>query len=171
MLLDFDPRVVGFSSQPFALRWWDGKRERRHTPDFFARRADGTGVVVDVRADDRIEPRDAEAFAVTAAACEQVGWVFERVGEMPPVFVANVRWLSRYRHPRCGRREDVAERLLEVFARPTRLLIGADGAGERLGVLPVLYHLMWRGILVADLDSAPLGAATLVRSAAEGSPR
>jgi hypothetical protein len=34
---------------------------RRHAPDYFARRADRTGVVIDVRADDRIESADAEA--------------------------------------------------------------------------------------------------------------
>jgi hypothetical protein len=54
MFLDFDPAVVGFSSQPFTLLWRDGRRQRRHTPDFFARLADGTGVVVDVRPDERI---------------------------------------------------------------------------------------------------------------------
>lgn len=50
MLLDFDPDVTAVSSQPFWLRWRgkDG-RDRRHAPDFFARLADGTGVVVDIR--------------------------------------------------------------------------------------------------------------------------
>jgi len=47
MLLDFDPDVVAFSSQPFWLLWHDGKRPRRHSPGFFARLADGTGLVVD----------------------------------------------------------------------------------------------------------------------------
>jgi hypothetical protein len=102
MLLDFDPEVVGYSSQPFWLRWHDGRR-RRHAPDFFVRLIDGTGVVVDVPADDRIEVRDAEAFAATERACTQVGWRFRRVGVLDPVFAANVRWLAGYRHPRCYR--------------------------------------------------------------------
>ncbi len=74
MLLDFDRDVVGLASQPFWLRWHDGVRERRHAPDFFARLADGTGVVVDVRADDRIEPADVEAFEATGptAAAEHI---------------------------------------------------------------------------------------------------
>jgi hypothetical protein len=63
MLMDFDPSVTGIASQPFWLHWQDGGgRPRRHAPDFFARRADGRGVVVDVRPDDRIPPRDAEVF-------------------------------------------------------------------------------------------------------------
>jgi hypothetical protein len=40
----------------------------------------GRGVVVDVRADDRIPDRDAQAFAATARACDLVGWRFRRVG-------------------------------------------------------------------------------------------
>jgi hypothetical protein len=72
MLMDFDPGIVGIASQPFWLHWQDGDgRWRRHAPDYFARRADGTGVVVDVRPDDRIPAKDAEVFRVMAAACRQ----------------------------------------------------------------------------------------------------
>ena len=65
MLLDFDPDVTAVSSQPFWLRWQgeDG-RDRRHAPDFPSRLADGAGVVVDIRPDDRIPEKDAEVFAV-----------------------------------------------------------------------------------------------------------
>ena len=59
MLMDFDPDVRAVSSQPFWLRWRDGRgKSRRHAPDFFAGKADGTGVVVDVRPDDRVPERD-----------------------------------------------------------------------------------------------------------------
>ena len=163
MLLDFDPQVTGFASQPFWLHWAAAGGVRRHLPDYFARRADGVGVVIDVRADDRIEPEDAEAFAATAAACEAVGWQFHRVGALEAVFAANVRWLSRYRHPRCGRREDLIVRLLDVFEQPTPLFAGAERVGDRLLVLPVLYHLLWRQVLVVDMCSALLGPSTLVR--------
>ncbi|MEV2273229.1 TnsA-like heteromeric transposase endonuclease subunit [Nonomuraea africana] len=48
MLLDFDRTVNGIASQPFWLFWTtqDGKT-RSHAPDYFARRRDGAGVVVD----------------------------------------------------------------------------------------------------------------------------
>jgi hypothetical protein len=119
-------------------------------------------VVIDVRADDRIEPADAEAFEATARACAEVGWVFHRVGAVDAVLVANVRWLSRYRHPRCGTRRDVADRLLEVFADPMPLFEGAAQVGDRLAVLPVLFHLMWGQALVADLAGGPLRPSSLV---------
>jgi hypothetical protein len=162
MLLDFDPLVTAFASQPFWLHWLAADGPRRHLPDYFARRADGGAVVVDVRADDRIEARDAEAFEVTAAACASVGWGFGRVGALPSVFAANVRWLSRYRHPRCGRREDLAATALSVFWQPTSLFAGAEQVGDRLAVLPVLYHLLWRQMLVVDLGSALLGPDSVV---------
>ena len=110
-LLDFDQEITGIASQPFWLYWTGERGRRRHAPDYFARRADGTGVVIDVRADDRIEAVDAEAFAVTAAACARLGWEFRRVGEIEPVPGSNVRWLARYRHPRCAGRAEVTRRL------------------------------------------------------------
>lgn len=163
MLMDFDPAVRAVSSQPFWLRWRDGGgRSRRHAPDFFARKADGIGVVVDVRPDDRIPVRDAETFMVTAVACEAAGWEYWRAGDLDAVLVANVRWLSRYRHRRCLVPE-VAAVLLEAFAGGRGLFEGAELAGDRLRVLPVLFHLMWQRQLAADL-AAPLGMSTVVRA-------
>lgn len=161
MLLDFDRDVVGFASQPFWLHWPGVKRWRRHAPDFFVRRRDGGGVVIDVRADDRIEAADAEAFEVTARACAEVGWAFRRVGVVDGVLAANLRWLSRYRHPRYGTRAELVESLLQVFAEPTALFAGAARAGDRIGVLPVLFHLLWRQDLVVDLAAAPLAVSTI----------
>jgi hypothetical protein len=161
MLMDFDPEVTAVASQPFWLRWrGEDDEARRHVPDYFARRRDGSAVVVDVRPDDRIPSRDAETFAVTAAACESAGWDYRRSGNLDPVLAANVRWLSRYRHRRFGV-PGVASALLEAFAGGRALFDGAGLAGDRLRTLPVLYHLMWRRTLAADL-SAPLGTATAV---------
>ncbi|MBC9729825.1 TnsA-like heteromeric transposase endonuclease subunit [Streptomyces sp. TRM68367] len=168
ILLDFDPEVVGISSQPFWLHWHDGERERRHAPDYFVRRADGSAVVVDVRADGRIEPRDAEAFEVTRLVCAQAGWGFERVGEPEAVLLANARWLSRYRHPRCLRGSE-AERLRDVFAAPGPLMAGADAAGDRLATLPALFHLLWLQELAAEEMAAELlGPDTVVHLANGG---
>ncbi|MEV8517496.1 TnsA-like heteromeric transposase endonuclease subunit [Dactylosporangium sp. NPDC051484] len=163
MLLDQDRDVVAFASQPFWLLWTQHGRMRRHAPDFFARRADGTAVVIDVRPDDRIEQADAEAFDATARACAEVGWSYRRVSTPDPVLVANVRWLARYRHPRCRGRRDVVEALLAVFAEPTGLFAGVAEVGDRLAVLPVAYHLLWRQVLRVDLTTEPLRPGSLVR--------
>ena len=51
MALDFDPTVVGIASQPFGCPGGDDAGKLiSHAPDFFARRADGTSVVVEMQA-------------------------------------------------------------------------------------------------------------------------
>ncbi|MDI5975855.1 TnsA-like heteromeric transposase endonuclease subunit [Amycolatopsis magusensis] len=161
MALDFDPAVVGFSSQPFRLSWQEAGKTRSHTPDYFARLSDGTGVVVDVRADDRIERQDMEAFAATARACESVGWQFRRVGALDAVRAANLRWLAGYRHPRCLHARRAAD-LQRVFRDPVPLLDGVGRVGDPIAVLPTLFHLLWRHVLETDLDSSPLAASSMV---------
>ncbi|HEX9541196.1 MAG TPA: TnsA-like heteromeric transposase endonuclease subunit [Streptosporangiaceae bacterium] len=168
MLMDFDPGIAGIASQPFWLHWQDEDgRSRRHAPDFFARRADGGGLVVDVRPDERIPPEDAEVFRMTAMACGQAGWEFRRAGTIDPVVRANVRWLSRYRHPRC-RREPTATELLEAFTAGRPLLAGAAQVGDPVAVLPVAYHLLWLRELSCDL-SVLLDGTSMTWRAAMGS--
>ncbi len=118
MLLDFDLEVVAFAAQPFWLIWPDQHGERKHAPDFFVRRADSTGVVIDVRPDELVDPEAAEVFAMTASACQQVGWEFRRTGGPPAVVAANLRWLAGYRHPRCRRPEIAAALAAGRRARP-----------------------------------------------------
>lgn len=66
MLLDFDPAVVGVSSQPFWLFWAvESGKVRSHAPDYFARLDDGSALVVDCRPADRIKPKDAAKFDAT----------------------------------------------------------------------------------------------------------
>lgn len=160
MLLDFDPRVVGFSSQPFWLSWQVGTRRRAHAPDFFARLEDGTGVVVDCRPESHRPDEDAKTFAITKRACEEVGWSYLLVGEVDPVLAANARWLAGYRHPRY-RADGVAARMWEVFARPTPLLAGAAQVGDPVAVLPALFHLLWQRRLAVALTE-PLGEDSFV---------
>jgi hypothetical protein len=164
MLLDFDPEVVGFAAQPFRLLFHSEQgNPRSHPPDYFARRADGSAVVLDCRPDDRIEPRDAEAFAATERACALVGWDYRRVGAAVPVLVENVRWLAGYRHPRFLN-PPMDEALIRGFADRRPLLEGAETAGRPLTVLPVLFHLLWRGRLQTAL-SVPLSETSMVWTA------
>ncbi|EWM09700.1 hypothetical protein KUTG_00004 [Kutzneria sp. 744] len=164
MLLDFDPDTVSLASQPFWLFWTTaGGRSRSHAPDYFARLTDGNALVLDCRPLDRIKPKDEVAFEATRAACELLGWRYEIVGAPPEMLLANIRWLAGYRHPRHDL-PVVAETLRAVFSRPMPLLDGAEAAGDPIAVLPVLFHLLWRQELVADL-SVSLTAETEVSAA------
>ncbi|MFE2754008.1 TnsA-like heteromeric transposase endonuclease subunit [Actinosynnema sp. NPDC059335] len=161
ILLDFDPDVVGIASQPFWLFFSTAEgRRRSHAPDYFARMADGSGLVLDCRQSDRVKPRDRVAFEATAAACAVLGWRYEVVGAVAPVLMGNVRWLAANRHPR-HLLPEVAAGLREVFARPCGLLEGAALVGDPVAVLPVLYHLLWLRELSVEL-SVPLGPESVV---------
>ena len=163
--LDWDPLVVGIAAQPFWLFWTrpDG-RDVAHAPDFFARRVDGSAVVIDCRPADRRPARDLAKFEATRRACELVGWEYRLVGAADPVVTANLRWLAGYRHPRHSV-AGLAEALRAAFAEPVPLLVGAEAVGDPIAVLPVLFHLLWRQDLAADL-SVPLHPCTSVTTAA-----
>lgn len=149
MLLDFDCEVVAFAAQPFWLRFTGERGPRSHAPDFFARRSDGSAVVIDCRPDDRIRPSDTESFDATARACEEVGWGYQRDGSAEAVLLENVRWLSGYRNPRFAD-EPTTRRLRAEFADGRALMEGVEAVGERLLTLPVLFHLLWRGVPLSD---------------------
>lgn len=55
--------------------------------------------------------------------------------------------------------------LRAAFTAPVSLIDGAEAAGDPIAVLPVLYHLLWRQELAADL-SVPLHPATVIALAA-----
>jgi hypothetical protein len=165
MWLDWDQAVTGIASQPFRLWWTAGEgKAPSHVPDYFAERGKRSPVVIDCRPADRRRPRDLAAFEATRRACDLVGWEYRLVGALDPTATANLRWLSGYRHPRFGV-PPVAAALRAAFAAPVPLMDGAEAAGDPIAVLPVLYHLLWRQELAADL-SVPLHPATVVVLAA-----
>ena len=158
VLLDFDPDVAGYSSQPMWLFWPEstksGRRWRSHAPDFFARRADGSVLLIDCRPADRISPRDQRAFDATARAAALVEWDYRVVDAPDSVVIANVRWLAGYRHPRFAeaaehRGQGSVVRI--TFGHRRQLDEGVRTIGDPIAVLPVVYHLMWRGQLGTDM--------------------
>jgi hypothetical protein len=151
MALDFDPAIEAFAPQPFWLFWPAPDRVRSHAPDFFARAADGSGVVIDCRPENRIKPRDAAAFAATERACALADWSFRLITGHDQTWMNNIRWLAGYRHRR-HLLEPAASDLLAAFSQPLALGDGAALAGDPIAVLPVLFHLMWSGRLSADLS-------------------
>ena len=50
---------------------------------------------------------------------------------------------------------------------PTPLMAGTAAAGDPIAVLPVLFHLLWRGVLAVDV-SVPLHQDTVARCGAAG---
>jgi hypothetical protein len=123
-------------------------------------------VLIDVRPDNRISAADSAVFAATAVMAGQAGWAYDRVGELPAVRAANLRWLAGYRHPRYARAAVMAA-LEQVFAEPRQLRAGAAEVGDPLAVLPVLFAMLWHGGLSSDLDTRVLDSASTVRATGE----
>ena len=123
-------------------------------------------MLIDVRPDNRISAADSAVFAATAVMAGQAGWAYDRVGELPAVRAANLRWLAGYRHPRYARAAVMAA-LEQVFAEPRQLRAGAAEVGDPLAVLPVLFAMLWHGGLSSDLDIRGLDSASTVRATGE----
>lgn len=167
MLLDHDPAVIGVASQPFWLFWatQDGKG-RSHAPDYFARHAGGSAMVIDCRPAERIRPRDAAKFEATRNACEMVGWEYRLVGAPNAIVVRNLRWLAGYRHPRYQVAE-VAAALLAAIDRPLPLLAAAETVGDPIAVLPGAVPPTLRQDLLVDLMARCTRPRASSRSARE----
>ena len=83
-LLDFDAGVAGFSSQPMELEAADEHGPWHHVPNVFARRADGSALLLDVKNPARLDDEQVRLQASrTAALCDQLGWDYQMAGEPP----------------------------------------------------------------------------------------
>ncbi|ROQ23584.1 hypothetical protein EDD98_7531 [Streptomyces sp. PanSC19] len=165
MLLDFHPNIVGFSAWTARLEWRERGRVRHLVPDFFVRTAAGETVVVACPPAKGPSARWQSQQAMLREACSKAGWQLGSPRLPRPVAMANLRWVSRYRHPRYADAK-MKRTLLNAFKAPTGLLEGIENAGlSPLQALPRLYHLLWRRELRMDW-SISLGPATVVRRGA-----
>ena len=96
-------------------------------------------------------PRDGAKSAASGGGGALLGGEYRLVGARDAIVVGNRRWLGGYRHPR-HQLPEVERVLREVFTAPMSLMAGAGLAGDPIAVLPVLFHLLWRGELSADLS-------------------
>jgi hypothetical protein len=163
MSLDIDPNVTGIASQPFRIALSTSLPRRSHVPDYFIRLADGSAVVIDVRPHGRVTPPDQEVFQATKDLCATVGWAYRRLGGLPPVFLANLRWLAGYRHPRYFRAPATAM-LLDRLAQdgPVSGRDLAATTGDAFAALAPLFHLLWEQQISTDLRRRVLHLDTVV---------
>ena len=161
MLLDFHPNVTDFAAWTARLEWSERGRRRRFVPDFFVRTAAGATVVVACPPAAGPSNRWEHQRGVLQQACREAGWQLGSPRLPQPTALANLRWVSRYRHPRNADRA-VEKALVAAFTQPGPLLEGVQAAGvPRLLALPRLYHLLWQRRLTMDW-SIPLGPASRV---------
>ncbi|MFJ5105338.1 TnsA-like heteromeric transposase endonuclease subunit [Streptomyces sp. NPDC088554] len=169
MLLDFHPGVVDFGAWSAQLVWRERGRERRLVPDFFVQTVSGSTVMVVARPANEPGERFDRQMAVCREACGQAGWELATPRLPNRTALANLRWVSRRRHPRFGD-ADVESALAGAFAQPQPLAEGVKGCGvPRALALPRLYHMLWRRRLGVDW-AVPLGPGSLVGPMGAGEP-
>jgi hypothetical protein len=168
LLADFDRRVVAIAAQPFLVTSDSGNRKRRHVPDFLLVDVDDLVTVVNVKPSEQVsDPKVAEALGWAGAVFSGRGWRHEIWSGACMTLLANVRFLAGYRH---------ADRVdPDAVAAISRALTGRTSVGEAESLLshrfpvevcrPALLHLVWVGVLRAELDE-PLSAATALERVA-----
>ncbi|WP_199514917.1 TnsA-like heteromeric transposase endonuclease subunit [Nucisporomicrobium flavum] len=150
-MLDFDPAVVAFSSQPLRFVGHDRDGPFEHVPDLFARTADGHGHVIDVKAPFLAEEKKQIRLARrTARWCEVVGWNYWFVKEIDDVLWANVSFLAGYRRKPAALLT-MSDRLLELVRQPTSIAEVMRFMEAPELARAVLLHLCWRQQIQLDL--------------------
>ena len=165
--------LVAFSSQPLALLWPRGTQgSKSHVPDFFARRVERDGLLVDVCAPVALEkPARQRQMNLTRAACDEVGWGYEVFTGLEAegfslTRATNLRWLAGFRHDRYALPASDEQAVVDVFRGGVPLDVGIIRAAKATGWNKTVAHagilnLLWRQRLCADLD-APLSMRTEV---------
>jgi hypothetical protein len=151
MLLDRDPAVVALACRPVELVWCEGGKAVGHAPQLMARLKDGSGLLVDCAARGGPSARLADRAGVMAAATEAAGWCYRLAKPQDSVWVANVRWLAGYRHPRhaAGSRMPA---VVAAFGSPRPAVEAVRELGDPIAVWPVVFHALWSGVLSVRLD-------------------
>lgn len=171
MWLDFTGQATAVSSNPFWLLWPKGSAPKRHAPDFFVRRRNGSALVVDVKPAERITDQDRAQHAQTRAVCDELGWEYEEFTAIGSAAYFNLRLLCGYHHPRfapSARLEAAIEsRLGKAGEQGVRLSLLVDMICKLTAVphdlvLSGLYHMLWNGPARIDI-SRPLSWDSTVR--------
>lgn len=163
LMADFDPSVEEIVAQPFQLV----ERQhsvvlRRQIPDFLLVHADRTATVVNVKTPEALaDERVRSTFDWVTAALATRGWRHEVWSGVDPVVLANVRFLAGFRRPHY-RHDLLAAVARESPGHPVADVAGVLGEGcDPRGILPAVFHLLWRHVVYAALDE-PLSAATVL---------
>ncbi|MCC2321270.1 TnsA-like heteromeric transposase endonuclease subunit [Cellulomonas xiejunii] len=162
--LDRDPSVAWLVAQPVAFTFDDSAV---HVPDLLVEHWDGRVVVWDVRPQERQDERFHRMVELTAQACREVGWGSEVHTGFAPARRLNLLWLGVFRAPPNWPHAENRRQLLALAGGGTTVAdVLAHDAGD--GHLTALvWHLIWTGELVVDLDHAISAVTVLTLAKAE----
>lgn len=153
LLLERDPLVVDYVSQPETLTFTDGKgRHRKYTPDFQVWRSNGQIELHEVTVQARRESRDSlqEREVAAQLICQKRGWqyVVHTDRTLPSGFeYANLDFLSAFRaetYVDIGSENWWVGKLRELGQIHPRLILSQIEQSVRVEVLlNSLYNMLW----------------------------
>ena len=150
--LDFNKFVHSVVSQPFTLHYLQNGKSYYHTPDFFVRSTDGNGEIINVKPHKFIgRENNVRAFHACESVSHQMGLAYSTRSELNPVLLANLFWLSGYRRI-VASVDDLAPKLIDAALNPIpicQIINFVNGVPSI--IRPVLFHLLWKGVLTTDL--------------------
>lgn len=166
VLADFDPAITWIRSQPFRLESAEASTKQTHVPDYLFRFADDRLSVVDVKPQGRLaKPKVAAQFEWTRHLVEARGWGYQIESEHDSVKVKNVKFLAGYRRGLQFEPSQI-EKSVEVLIAPMSFMHAvrtvASSTGDADHARGLVLHMLWRGLLKADLDEM-LQGTSLVR--------
>ena len=163
LFADFDASVTRILAQPFLLAIDDGRRIRRHVPDYLLLSND-VPTVVDVKSRQLLSrPEVSRTLEWTKVLMEQRGWRYEVWTEPDGRVLENVRFLAGFRRSALIDAELIDEMVAEDFRGET-----VECAMRSLPRRPValvraaLLHLLWRQTYSFDL-TRPLASRTVLQ--------
>jgi hypothetical protein len=160
LLLERDPTVTDYVSQPETLHFFDDSgRQRNYTPDFKVWRTDGQIELHEVTIEARRTARESlqQREAAARAICQQRGWryLIHTDQTLPSGYeYANLDFLAAFRASTYANAECTAWWLEELAAdepvHPQSILAGTEADATAGLLLNGLYHLLWHGIIQMD---------------------
>lgn len=145
--LDRRPEVSWLVTQPCRVVFANGKG---HVPDMLEVNSSGVRLW-DVRPQSRQDASFHEVSAQTEAACLSVGLMYDVYSDASAVRRSNLRWLNCYRTDEGFWPLQLVLRSVEA-GRATTVGEMVDLFGGDLGVVATLWHLVWLGEMIVDLD-------------------
>jgi len=161
--LDRQHDVVWLAAQPTRLTFPVKRKGRpiRHVPDLLSQATNRSVTIWDARAAARQDEKFKLKAALTAGACEHVGWSYRVFAGYSNVLRANLMWLQAYRRAQPWY-EPAGEVLSALLAGGTTSVGGVLAADAGSGhLISAMWHYLWRGDIDCELG-VPITPATVL---------
>lgn len=164
-LLEIDPTVKSYSSQPMKLTYYDAGKTRTYTPDFLVRRPQGKQIV-EVKPESKVnDDLVIDLCRHIIPVCTEMGMEFvvvtdSMIRQQPKL--NNIKLLYKYARNPLSLQQIIECKRYFTLKEPTSLKIVSLELKPKEISLNLLFKLLYIGILSTDLTQ-PIGADSLIQ--------